>query len=51
MFWASTEAVTGHFPTEYPEDVGLVEVVAMNARLEPFHKLLERYPSVTITKM
>ena len=50
-FWASTEAMVGAVPNDLPEVTTLREVVALNARLEPFESLLARYPNVKLVQM
>jgi hypothetical protein len=50
-FWASTEAMNGEVTGDLPETTTLREVVAMNARLEPFERLLARYPNVELVQM
>jgi len=49
--WASTELMNGQMPADLPSETGLDEVVALNAKLEPFEKFLERYPSVKLVQM
>jgi|GEM_PF-5970840 len=50
-FWASTEATDGAQPVDVPKATALREVVAMNARLEPFESLLARYPNVKLVQL
>ena len=50
-FWASTQAMDGEVTGDLPETTALREVVAMNARLEPFQRLLARYPNVELVQM
>jgi len=51
MFWTSQEAMTGEFPSEYPETTYLKEVVALNAHTEQYIAFLARYPGIQVSQM
>ena len=50
-FWASREATDGDVPADLPDDTTLREVVAMNARLQPFEVVLARYSNVKLVEL